>query len=712
MIARSIDRCCAGAAMTELRATYRLQLGRRLRLRARRASSCRTCATSASRTSTCRRRFQARAGLDARLRRRRPDARSPRSSAARRRSARCAAAHEAGLGDRARHRPQPHGDRRREPLLERPGAARAVLRHRPGDRPPPALLRHRRPRRRAPGGPGGVRRRRTAWRCALVREGVVDGLRDRPPRRARRPGRLPRAAARRRASSTCGSRRSSTPASSCATGRSTGTVGYEFLNDVGGAVRRPGGRGAADRAVGRAVRRRRGRSARSRSRPSSSRRRRRSRREVERLRRAGPDRDGRSPRRWPSLPVYRTYVEPWRGRVEDADREAIAAARLPATRRRAAARGARPRRVRHALPADDAAGDGQGRRGHRLLPLRAAARAQRGRRRPGALRHRRSSDFHAGQRASAPSASRATCSSPQTHDTKRSGDVRARIGALAGDGRRVGGARAALARRCRDADVAGAPDGGRAATSSSRRSRRLADRARAARGVPREGAARGQAQHDLGRARRGARGGGARRSRAACSTHEPFLRRLRAVRRARSRAAGDRAALGQLLLKLTVPGRARHLPGRRAALPLAGRPRQPPAGRLGRAPRGARRAGRRRAPTASRKLLVIRRALALRARRPEAFAGAYEPVDAGDDVVRVHARRRRGARRRAGPRARRARRSLPDELGRRVARRAHGRAARALAPHAGRRAHLARTAWRCSSACDDAAPKNASAVCG
>ena len=42
----------------------------------------------------------------------------------------------------------------------------------------------------------------------------------RPSRRARRPGRLPRAPARRRASSTCGSRRSSTPASSCATGRS------------------------------------------------------------------------------------------------------------------------------------------------------------------------------------------------------------------------------------------------------------------------------------------------------------------------------------------------------------------------------------------------------------------------------------------------------------------------------------------------------------
>ena len=44
--------------MTELRATYRLQLGPRLRLRGGRARSCPTCATSASRTSTCRRRFR------------------------------------------------------------------------------------------------------------------------------------------------------------------------------------------------------------------------------------------------------------------------------------------------------------------------------------------------------------------------------------------------------------------------------------------------------------------------------------------------------------------------------------------------------------------------------------------------------------------------------------------------------------------------------
>ena len=85
-----------------------------------------------------------------------------------------------------------------------------------------------------------------------------------------------------------------------------------------------------------------------------------------------------------SLHVYRTYVEPWSGRVAPEDREALAArARGPAAR--AAARGRRARRARHALPADDRAGDGEGRRGHGLLPLVPAHGAQRGRRRPGAV---------------------------------------------------------------------------------------------------------------------------------------------------------------------------------------------------------------------------------------------------------------------------------------------------------------------------------------
>ncbi len=53
--------------------------------------------------------------------------------------------------------------------------------------------------------------------------------------------------------------------------------------------------------------------------------------------------------------------------------------------RRRAARAVR--RLRDALPAAHLAGHRQGRRGHRLLPLAPADRAQRGRRRPGPLRH-------------------------------------------------------------------------------------------------------------------------------------------------------------------------------------------------------------------------------------------------------------------------------------------------------------------------------------
>ena len=85
-----------------------------------------------------------------------------------------------------------------------------------------------------------------------------------------------------------------------------------------------------------------------------------------------------------ALHVYRTYVEPWSGRVEEADREALAT--LPEhAAPHPAARGARPRRVRDALPADDRARDGEGRRGHRVLPLLPPDRAERGGRRPGPL---------------------------------------------------------------------------------------------------------------------------------------------------------------------------------------------------------------------------------------------------------------------------------------------------------------------------------------
>ena len=52
----------------------------------------------------------------------------------------------------------------------------------------------------------------------------------------------------------------------------------------------------------------------------------------------------------------------------------------------------------------------------------------------------------------------------------------------------------------------------------------------------------------------------------------------------------------------------------------------------------------------TRKLFVTLRLLGLRARRPEPFAGSYEPLDAGPSTLRVRARRRhaRGRRRARG----------------------------------------------------------------
>src|SRR5205085_4038925 len=51
--------------------------------------------------------------------------------------------------------------------------------------------------------------------------------------------------------------------------------------------------------------------------------------EVARLLRDAPERVAGLERALASVPVYRTYVEPWSGRVADEDREAVAEAHLP-----------------------------------------------------------------------------------------------------------------------------------------------------------------------------------------------------------------------------------------------------------------------------------------------------------------------------------------------------------------------------------------------
>jgi (1->4)-alpha-D-glucan 1-alpha-D-glucosylmutase len=150
-----------------------------------------------------------------------------------------------------------------------------------------------------------------------------------------------------------------------------------------------------------------------------------------------------------SFPVYRTYVTS--ERVEDEDRTYLAWATGAARKRselgdervfdlsrkrahghaaRAIAelRSARGPALRDEVPAIHEPGHGQGRRGHRVLPLRPAPRAQRGGRRPAALRNdgRSVSSPDAARAAAHPHALLATA----THDHKRGEDVRTRIAAL------------------------------------------------------------------------------------------------------------------------------------------------------------------------------------------------------------------------------------------------------------------------------------------
>ena len=280
-----------------------------------------------------------RARLDARLRRRRPHAGSTTSSAARDGLARARArrAHAHGLGDRRRHRAEPHGDRRRpssstarcwDGAARRPrlavrrtgststgtgdgahrcccrcSAARSTRCSPTGELDASASTRASRccatSTTRFPLAPGTERRCRwpscstaqhyrlaywrvgderarttgasstsTRWSRSAVEDPEVfdatharaaraasrDGAHrrpaDRPPRRPRRPARLPRAAAR-------GDRRRWVVVEKILepgeqlppTGRAHGTTGYDALRAIGGAVRRPGRRPALDGAL-------------------------------------------------------------------------------------------------------------------------------------------------------------------------------------------------------------------------------------------------------------------------------------------------------------------------------------------------------------------------------------------------------------------------------------------------------------------------------
>ena len=350
--------------------------------------------------------------------------------------------------------------------------------------------------------------------------------------------------------------------------------------------------------------------------------------EVDRLRREAPREVGGLERALASLPVYRTYAEPWSGRVEDADREAIAEAGLPESLARVLAleeRGwdAFVTRFQQTTPPVMAKGveDTAFYRYARLLALNDVG-GDPGRFGIGV------EQFHA---ANIERAERFPHNLlvTQTHDTKRSGDVRARIGALSA----MPEAWESHVRRwlALTADIPG-PDAveryfvfqtlvGAWPLEPERLQAYMEKALREAKRntswiEPDEAHERGVMEFC-----------------AELYSHREFREDFEPFA-AEVAKAGDRAALGQLLLKLTVPGLPDVYQGDELrSLSLVDPDNRRPVdwARRRELLDEVRRGG---APTAeSRKLWLIVRALVLRRARAEVFAGSYEPVEAGERTV-------------------------------------------------------------------------------
>jgi (1->4)-alpha-D-glucan 1-alpha-D-glucosylmutase len=349
--------------------------------------------------------------------------------------------------------------------------------------------------------------------------------------------------------------------------------------------------------------------------------------ELDRLRREAPREVGGLERTLASLPVYRTYVEPWSGLVDDADREAIHAAGLPESLERVLLlqdRGwdAFVTRFQQTTPAIMAKGveDTAFYRYARLLALNDvggdpsrfgitveqfhAANVERARRFP------------------------ANLLVTQTHDTKRSGDARARIGALAGMPEEW----AAHVRRWFEAtSPLRGPDAveryfifqtlvGVWPIEPERLDEYIEKALREAKRNT------SWVEPDTSYEERVKAFG------RALYWQKPFLRDFEPFVAEVARA-GARAALGQLLLKLTVPGVPDIYQGDELlSLSLVDPDNRRPVDwtrrreLLAEIRRGA-------APDdETRKLWLIVRALTLRAHRPDAFTGAYTPLEAGPDA--------------------------------------------------------------------------------
>ncbi|MBV9197371.1 MAG: malto-oligosyltrehalose synthase [Solirubrobacterales bacterium] len=470
-----------------------------------------------------------------------------------------------------------------------------------------------------------------AFALSLVHEGLVDGLRvDHPDGLADPAGYLVRLCE--RGAQRVWVEKILDPGERLRDWRVSGTVGYEFLNDVCALFVDPAAeapltslwervsgdrRGFGEVALEAKLEQARGTFA-----P-----------ELERLARELGDTDfpgGREAlqRAVASLPVYRTYVEPWSGRVDDEDRRAIAQAEMPAElaemlllERDAPA--AFVTRFQQTSPAVMAKGveDTAFYRYGRLLALNDV----------GGDPSRFGIDverFHAGNRERAERFP-LNLLTTMTHDAKRSADVRSRIAALSW----LPEEWAAHVERWFSATDAlcsgGAPDDveryfifqtllGAWPFELERLQGYMEKALREAKRNTNWIDQNADWEHAVGRFCVALYG-----DRAFLEDFQPFA--------ARVAAAAERAMLGQIVLKLTVPGipdiyQGDELPFRALVDPDNRRPvdwhwHQAMLRRLmGGSP----------PDSETRKLFVTLRLLGLRARRPGAFlSGAYEPVDGG-----------------------------------------------------------------------------------
>jgi (1->4)-alpha-D-glucan 1-alpha-D-glucosylmutase len=309
-----------------------------------------------------------------------------------------------------------------------------------------------------------------------------------------------------------------------------------------------------------------------------------------------------------SLRVYRTYVDPDSGEVDGLDRQAVREARLPAELASILLLEERGHdafviRFQQTTPPVMAKGveDTAFYRYNRLLALNEVGGD------PGRWSFGLE-DFHAANGERARRFPRQLLAS-QTHDTKRSGDVRARLVALTWMAEEwaafVRGVRVPAGIDPNDAYLVIQTLVGAWPLTRERLDGYLEK-------ALREGKLRSNwLEPDLEYEQRV--------QELAWSLHgevEPIVRRVAPL--------GEQIALAQTLLKLTCPGVPDIYQGDELeALNLVDPDNRRPVDWEAR---------RRSLADPPPKLRLIRQALALRARRPEAFAGAYEPVDAGPDV--------------------------------------------------------------------------------